>query len=601
MQQRVADYIADFLVDHGITQVFSVVGGGAMYMNDALGNKPGLSVVYTQHEQGGSIGAEGYARITGRACAVCVTSGPGGTNALTGVLGAYQDSVPMIVLSGQVRYNTTVPYMLEETGYAVRQFGEQEYTIIPSVEPMTKYAVMVTDPLEIRYHLERALWTANEGRRGPVWLDVPQNVQNARIETDDLRGFDAPAPLATRPEDLARIVELLSNAERPVLIAGSAIRTACVLDKFRALARKLNMPVAAATSVEDVFPEGDPLYVGNFGVSGGRAGNYLTHYADVLVSFGCSMAFKHVGFTFEAFAPNATKVLVSVEEAELHKPTVKIDVPVLADLEVLIDELLASDVSPFANANGWLDYGQWLAHTYPIYQEKFAKSANGRINPYFFLNEFNKVRPDDCIEVVGNSTASVCALQLGVDKYGQRLFGNCNCGSMGYDLPAAMGAAIAAGRDVYLMTGDGSIQMNIQELQTVAFRKLPVKIVIFNNGGYQAIVTSQTNGFGRLSGCNAETGMGLPDMGAIAAAYGIPYFKVETAEEVPDAVRKLGDFEGAVICEVIQDETQGKEPTSKAKKLPDGSLTSPPLYDLYPFLPEEEAKAACFDAWSARR
>lgn len=600
MQQRVADYIADFLVEHGINRVFSVVGGGAMYMNDALGNKEGLDVVYTQHEQGAAIGAEGHARITGRACAICVTSGPGGTNAMTGVLGAYQDSVPMLVLSGQVRYNTTVSYMEEETGWTPRQFGEQEYTIIPSVTPMTKYAVMVKDPLEIRYHLERALWTANEGRRGPVWLDVPQNVQNARIETDNLKGFEAPAPMATNPCDLARIVELLTSAERPVLIAGSGIRTACVLEKFRALAVKLNMPVVAATSVEDVLPNGDPLYVGNFGVSGGRAGNYMTHYADVLVSFGCSMAFKHVGFTFEAFAPNATKVLISVEEAELHKPTVKIDVPVLADLEVIIDELLEADIPAFANKNRWLDYGQWLAKSYPIYLEKFATTANNRINPYYFLNEFNKVRPDNCVEVVGNSTASVCCLQLGVDKYDQRLFGNCNCGSMGYDLPAAMGSAFATGDEVYLVTGDGSIQMNIQELQTVTFHKLPVKIILFNNGGYQAIVTSQTNGFGRLSGCTAQTGMGLPNMGNIAAAYGIPHMLVERIEDVPAAVQKLVDHEGAIICEVIQDETQGKEPTSKAKKLPDGTLTSPPLYDLYPFLDEEEAKAACFDEWSKR-
>ena len=589
MKQRVADYVADFLVNNGIDTTFSVVGGGSMFLNDALGNKEGLSVTYTHHEQAAALAAEGYARVKGAPAAVCVTTGPGGTNALTGVLCAWQDSMPMLVLSGQVRYETTV----ESTGLPLRQFGEQEYTIIPSVEPMTKYCCMVKDPEDIRLCLERALWACNEGRRGPVWLDIPLNVQNATVETDTLRGFEPPAPVL-KHEDIEALVTLLASAQRPVLLGGSGVRSAGVQEKFYEVVRRLNMPVCAATSVADLYAVGDPLYCGNFGVSGGRAGNFLVQNADVLVSFGCSMAFKHVGFEFAAFAPDAKKAVVSVDEAELRKPTITIDLPLHCDMEALFDALLERELPCFANENGWLDYAEWLPKSLPVYQEKFDHSDS--VNQYYLIKQLNQLLPADSIEVVGNSVACVSVLQMGVSHRGQRLFGNANCGTMGYDLPAAIGATTAAKHEVYLLTGDGSIQMNIQELATVAFRNLPVKIIVFNNEGYQAVVTSQTNNFKRLSGCTADSGLGMPSFKGLAAAYGISYLKIKNHAETPDKLRELVSANGPVICEVMQDQTQGIEPKQQSKKLPDGTMKSLPLFDMYPYLSDEDVAAMQFSS-----
>ena len=552
-----------------------------MHLNDALGNSKKIKCIFTHHEQAAAIAAEGHVRITGIPVGVCVTTGPGGTNALTGVLGAYQDSIPIFVVSGQVRYETTV----ESTGLDLRQFGEQEYRIIDSVLPMTKYARMVKDPMKIKYYLEKAYWYAIEGRKGPVWLDIPLNIQSSIIETDDLEGF-FPSITNYQQDNLQQVLDIMQTSRRPVFLAGSGLRSSNMLSSFRKLIRKWKCPVLSATSIADIFPNDEPMYMGNFGVFGGRPGNYIVQNADLIIAMGCRMSFKQIGFNYEQFAPDAKKIVVDVDINELQKDTLKIDLPIHCNLNKLIPELLKLD-NPLKNQQcEWLDYCQALKAKYPIYQKKYEDSE--KVNQYYLINEMNQKLPDDSIVTVGNSVASVCALQLGIMKEEQRLFGNVNCGSMGWDIPAALGAAVASEKTVLCLTGDGSIQMNLQELQTIITNNLSVKIVIFNNEGYQAIVQSQSNFFHRLTGCTKSSGMQMPSFEKIAKAYGYPYIKINNNAEVKDKIRSFLEIKGYAICEVIQDITQNIEPRVKSKKLEDGTMISPPISDLSPFLSDEE-------------
>lgn len=590
MKMRVADYIAEFLVKHECQQVFSVVGGGAMYLNDAFGNTEGLRCVYTHHEQAAAIAAEGYARIKGTPACVCVTTGPGGTNALTGVLCAYQDNIPMIVISGQVRLATTV----ESTGLNLRQFGEQEYNIIPTVKPMTKYAVMVKNADDIRYCLEKAFYLASFGRKGPCWLDIPLDIQGACIETDDLKGYihDIGTPEVV---NISQVCKLLKHSKRPAILAGSGIRASGALETFRRLIYEWKIPVVSATSIVDIFAPDEEYYYGMFGVFGGRVGNFIVQNADTILSIGCRLSFKQIGFNYENFAPNAKKIVVDVDINELQKETLEIDIPVCADICDFLNIESIRDMKFEEIDKAWIDYCIDLKEKYPIYLDKFKNSK--RVNPYELMHMINEIEDNERISVVGNSVACVSVLQIGIKEYGQRLFGNVNCGTMGYDLPAAIGASIAAGREVLCLTGDGSIQMNIQELQTIVHNKIPIKIIIFNNSGYQAIVQTQTNFFMRLSGCNSASGISMPDFKKLANAYGFPYIKIEYNKDIRSKLKELQKIDGYAICEVMQDETQGIEPRTKSMQKDDGTLFSPPIDHLFPFLSEEEYQADQFDAY----
>ncbi len=584
---RLADYVADFFVQNGITQAFSVVGGGSMYLNDALGHKEGLKVIYTQHEQAASMAAEGWARITGDPAGVCVTSGPGGVNAMNGVLGAWLDSIPMFVLSGQVRYATTV----QSTGLNLRQQGEQEYPIVDSVRPMTKYAVMLDDPSSIRYHLERALYESTTGRRGPVWIDIPMDFQNAQVDPESLEEFVP--PVHHYDYKLDEVLDALSHARRPVIVGGSGIRSSESLGSFRTMVHKLGAPVLGAQSIVDLFPWSDNLYMGTFGSLGGRAGNYMVQHADLILSLGCSLSYKHTGFNYESFAPQAKIISVNVEPDELKKPNVTIDLPIVGDIAEFIPLLTQAAPERGFSREGWLTWCRGLKDAYPTYQEKFARE--GKVNPYEAGRRLFELLPDDGIVLLGNGVGSVTFLQAGVQTESQRNFGNANCGSMGWDLPAAMGAAVAAERPVWLIAGDGSLQMNIQELQTIDFNKIPVKIVLFNNGGYESIVISQTKAFGRTCGCVASCGEGVPNFEAIAKAYNFSYRRCEKNSDIASALQWCAGVEGSAFLEVLQDENQGLEPRVQSKRLPDGSIASPVLTDLSPFLPEEEVEGIMDD------
>ncbi len=579
MKVRVADFIADFLVDNDIKDVFSVVGGGAMYLNDAFGNKNGMHITYNHHEQASAIAAESYARIRDRAAVVCVTTGPGGTNALTGVLCAYQDSIPMIVISGQVRYNTTV----ESTGLKLRQLGEQEFPIVDVACKMTKYSVMIKDANETLYHLQKAMFLAHEGRRGPVWIDIPLDIQGTYIETQGLKEF-SPEVRKIQPYDAEEISHIICKASRPVIFAGEAIRSSGAYHIFREFITKYRIPVLATASTSDLMAVNEDFYYGNVGSFGGRAGNFIIQNADLIIALGCRMSFKQIGFNYKAFAPNSTKIVVDIDSEELKKGTVEIDYPINDDVGEFMKALLARPYS--SDISIWKVYCDEMKAKYPIYQDKFAKSH--AVNPYEFGMKLNKIISDNGIVIRGNSVACVCVSQIGIEKCGQRKYTNKNCGTMGYDIPAAIGASIAQKGEVVCVTGDGSFQMNLQELQTIVYNKLPIKLIVFNNGGYQAIMQTQMNFFGRLSGCNSDCGLSMPDFEKLANAYGMPFVRIERNDQIEEGLRELFSYDGYAICELIQDLGQGIEPRLKSMKDENGQIISLPIDNLYPYISEDE-------------
>lgn len=588
MKITVAKYIAKLLVEKGIKDVFSVVGGGAMHLNDAFGNQDGLHVLYNHHEQACAMAAEGYARVNPNPAVVCVTTGPGGTNAITGVLCAWQDNIPMLVISGQVRYDTTV----ESTGLKLIQFGEQEHYIISTIKDMTKYSVMLKDTKKVRYHIEKALYIAMHGRKGPCWIDIPLDIQGATIESDDQEGF-VPYEDNLSGFSKERIINMLESAKKPVVLAGSGVRSIGIYDKFYKFVHKLGIPVIAATSNADILPTNDELYFGNFGVFGGRAGNFIVQNTDCMLVLGCRLSFKQIGFNYEQFAPFAKKIVVDADVNELKKKTCKIDMPICADLNDFFDDVQNLSFKLSIN-NDWIEYCKLLKSKFPIYQEKHAVS--NKVNPYYFFHKLKEYLTENAVIVAGNSCACVNLLQSGIDKLGQRLWGNVNCGTMGYDLPAAIGATVGSKKEVICVTGDGSIQMNLQELQTIVGNNLPVKIIVFNNNGYHAIVQTQTNFFGRLSGCTKASGITFPNFKLLANAYGIPYIRCETHEEVDEKLSAFLKIDGYALCEVIEDSNQPIEPKLQSKALPNGKFLTPPISDLAPFLSESEySKYAEFD------
>lgn len=604
MAIRVADYIANWLITHGITDCFCVTGGGAMHLNDALGNNPGMHVTYNHHEQACAIAAEGYARLTQRIAVVNVTSGPGGTNAMTGVLGGWLDSIPMLVLSGQVKYETTIA----STDLPLRQLGDQEYNIVDSVRPMTKYCVMVTDPSRIAYHLEKALYVATNGRPGPCWLDIPLNVQGALIEEDQLLRFDPEhddlgsgrTPLLkqeqvapVKMETVEKVFDLIRNAERPVVLAGGGVRTAKAYDEFLAAIDEMGVPVCTAWNAHDLLPDDHPLYAGRPGTVGLRGGNLVVQSADLLISLACRMNIRQISYNWENFAPKAYKVAVDIDSAELTKPTLSIDFPIHADVKDFLTKVASFGARVDARKHeGWLSWCKMVNEKFPAALPAQGASSEP-MNPYAFMDMLSAAVPEGRAVVASNGSACVVGFQAWRMKERQRLFTNSGCASMGYGLPAAEGVAVALkGEPVICLEGDGSLMMNLQELETVAYNHLNIKLVIINNDGYHSIRQTQTNTFNaRFCGVDEKSGVGLPKWEGIAAAFGIPFHRVSSLDDVDGAVTAFLSTDGPVILEAAVSTNQFFEPKLGAKRLPDGTMVSPSLEDMSPFIPEEEMAA----------
>lgn len=631
MRMKVSNYISQKLVDEGITQVFSVTGGGAMHLNDALGHQKGLTCLYNHHEQASAIAAESYARIHNKIAALCVTTGPGGTNAITGVVGGWLDSIPMFIVSGQVRYDTTARW----SGVGIRAMGDQEFDIVKSINCMTKYSEMVIDARRIRFCMEKALYLSCTGRRGPTWLDIPLDVQGAYIETDDLIGFDkddyeaggtgwAAKSDAEIPEDTAgrgelreklppkvtkdtarAIIAKIKESKRPVFNVGNGVRLGGAHEVFLRVAEKLGMPVVTGWNSEDCMWDEHPLYVGRPGNFGDRPGNFAVQNSDLVFSVGSRLSIRQVGYNYKAWARAAYVIYNDIDIEELHKPSVHADMRVHADakdlLEVMEQVLDEEEKLPvFHGGEGlpgmtWQETCQMWKKKYPVVLPKHYEGGTEHpTNVYAFIKELSRRLPEGMVTVVGNGSACVVGGHAYVLKKGQRFITNSAIASMGYDLPAAIGACVADGRkDMILVTGDGSMQMNLQELQTIIHHQLPVKIFVINNGGYHSIRQTQKNFFGEpLVGIGEDShDLSFPNLAKLSFAYGYPYVSIHNNTELDEGIEETLATEGPVICEVFVRWDQVFEPKSSAKRLPDGTIVSPPLEDLSPFLPDEEMDA----------
>ena len=596
MKIRLADYVANFLADRGVTDVFSVVGGGAMHLNDALGHNPRLKVTYNHHEQACAMAAEAYARLDNKIAAVCVTTGPGGTNALTGVVGGWLDSIPMFIVSGQVRYDTTARYTMQFTdGLPLRSVGDQEYDIVKSVEPMTKYAVMLEDPKQIRFMLEKAWHLATTGRPGPVWVDIPVNYQGMQIETDELPAYDpaeddALLPPPVSEECMSAVIERLRKAERPVFYAGYGIRLSGAYDVYRSVIEKLNIPVVTYWNAIDLIETDHPLYVGRAGNMGDRPGNWAVQNADLILAVGTRISTRQTSLNWKTWAREAETILVNIDPAEAKKHTLHDVTSVWADAKDFLQKLDAALPAKLFGGEDWLSSCRNWKKNYPVVTE-YQKRDYDFANVYAAFDYISSRLPENSLTAVSNGACCVAGHQTWNIQKGSRFANNNAIASMGYGLPAAIGTCLGGGRkETICLEGDGSIMMNLQELQTIISNRLPIKIFLVNNSGYQSIRITQTNLFNKnFVGIGPESAdISFPEFKKIAEAFGYRYYSAHSNSEMRTVVDEVLALDGPVFMEIFTDTAQVWEPKSGAKKLPDGSLTSPALEDLAPFLPREE-------------
>ena len=716
MKKRLADYIAEKLVEAGICRSFSVVGGGAMHLNDALGHNKGIQTLYQHHEQACAMAAESYARIHNVPALLCVTSGPGGTNTITGVLGAYLDSLPMIVLSGQVRHDNTARW----SGRALRAMGDQEFDILQSVSCMCKYSEMLIDPYRVRYAIEKAIYLSQTGRPGPCWLDIPVDVQGCMIETEDLLGFDVsdfenggdgwekrevetkhpefatacrkffadeeekkalhalyekkenPHVLAedlggqedhgfTNWEDFLplakQVLEKIRASKRPIFYTGNGVRIAGAETMFLELSEKLGIPVVLGWNAPDIFPTKHPLNAGRPGGRGDRPGNLAVQNADCILSIGSRLNIRQVGYAFRDWAPEAYVMQNDIDKEEIAKPSVHCDLQLHGDAKALIRALLEllkeeKSLPLFKGGEGivraearkfirekaaetvleedkserltWLDTVRFYQANYPTILPEYRSEETAECNVYALVEKLSERAEEDQITVVGNGSPCVAGGQSYIIKKGTRFISQDGVASMGYGLPAGIGAYYAAidftkaeeeklkqtpywqgkeesyppyrEKDIIVLTGDGSIQMNLQELQTIIHHKMPLKIFVVNNGGYHSIRQTQNSFFGKpLVGIGVDSGMegegtdlSFPSLEKLASAYGYPYVSIHSNKELSEGIEKTLSQDGPVLCEVFVSLTQQFLPKSSAKRDKEGNLFSPPLQDMDPFLPEEE-------------
>lgn len=593
MKIKVSDYIAKAIADAGVKHVFVVTGGGAMHLNDSLGRESRIQYVCNHHEQASAMAVEGYARVTGNIGVAMVTSGPGGTNTLTGVLGCWLDSIPGLFISGQIKYSTTV----ESTGLPLRQLGDQEANIVEIVKSITKYAVMVREPNEIRYHLERALHLARTGRPGPVWIDVPLNVQSAMVDEKDLAPYDPREDEKVERWDevalpglVAKTLERLRQAERPLLLAGGGVRLAHAIPLLHEVMELLGAPVQLAIGAADLVHSEHPLYAGRPGVTGDRSSNFIVQNCDLLLGLGARLWVRQVSYNFDAFAREAYKIAVDVDPAELKKPVLKLDLPVHTDVRAFLEEMKKQlGGKPLPRRETWLDWCRERRRRYPSVTPEH-RAQTGTVNPFHFIDVLSGQAKEGDTIVMADGLANTVTFQSWKIKPRQRLFTNSGCASMGYDLPAAVGACFATDKKpVICIAGDGSIQLNIQELQTIAAHHLPIKIFLFMNDGYASIRGTQDAYFeGRYMGADSSSGVTIPDMRKVAEAYGLKAAAIRTHDGMEDAIRDVLAMDGPVLCQVTISPKQGHLPKLQSEVLPDGSLVSKPLEDMWPFLDRKE-------------
>ncbi|WP_434632930.1 thiamine pyrophosphate-binding protein [Chromobacterium sp. CV08] len=586
---RLSDYVMDFLAARGVRHVFLLPGGGAMHLNDAVALQPDLTAVPCHHEQACGIAAEAYGRQTGRAGVALVTTGPGATNILTPVAGAWIESLPLLVISGQVKRADLLQ------GSGLRQKGVQEVDIVAMARPVTKYAVTVTDPQSIRRHLEEALHLAHSGRPGPVWLDIPLDVQAAPIDPAGLAGYEPQAEAkAAGPDYVSTIAAMLRQAERPLILAGHGVRIAGGADALRRLSETLQVPVAATWNAMDLVPWDSPLCAGRPGVVALRPGNFAVQNCDLLIAVGTRLDNILTAYNPKGFARAARKIVVDVDAAEIAKLDMEIELPLVMDARQCLDGLLAgADSLPKARWQPWLDRCADWKRRYPV-QDGAPFPTSGRISHYHFVDALSDAAPENTLISTGSSGLAVEVFYTAFrNKPGQRVFLTSGLGSMGYGLPAAIGACLGNGsKPMIAVESDGSLQLNLQELATLKALQLPIRLFIMNNNGYASIRNTQRNYFdSRYVGTGPEAGVVIPDVLELAEAYGLPALRIARVEELAEGLATVLAHPGPILCDVRLNENETLQPKAAALPQPDGSMLSMPLEDMSPLLPLETLRA----------
>ena len=655
---KVTDYIVKRLEEYGIKHVFMISGGGAMHLNDSFGKSEKIEYICNHHEQASAMAAEGYSRVKGELSVVCVTTGPGGINTLNGVFGQWTDSVPVLYISGQVKTETLTTSYPE---IHLRQIGDQEADIISIVKPITKFAEQVKNPLDVKRILDEAIHTAISGRPGPVWIDVPMDIQGTFINEEDLqlsvnchcertplfltkcqekkevtRSDDAAiqsslvnkwiaSSQVPRNDEINIVIEEIQKAKRPLIVAGSGINISKTRESLLDFLEKVKIPVVTTHNGFDLIPSDHPLYIGRIGTIGQRAGNFAVQNADLILFLGTRNNIRQVSYDWENFGKKAKKIAVDIDLAELNKPTFNPDIAINADLRefftVTLNWLqnkansrtvvlchypviqgLSNDgqipkqvrndtVVDFPDFSEWISWCRERKEKYPAVLPEY-KNVKNFVNPYFFVETLTKCLAEKSITVTGNGTASVCAFQASVVKENQRFICNSGCASMGYDLPAAIGACFANNKkDVICLAGDGSLMMNIQELQTVKHHNLPIKLFILNNNGYISIKQTQNNFFnGLMVASDKGSGVSFPDFIKVAQAFDLPAIRISNQDNLKDEIEKILSTKGPVVCEVMLQNDYIFQPKHSSEKLPNGKFVSKPLEDMYPFLNRDEFK-----------
>jgi acetolactate synthase-1/2/3 large subunit len=583
---KVSDYIFDFLNSKGIDTIFSVSGGAAAHLLNSVKEK-NLKYICNYHEQACAMAAEGYARVANKPACVLVTNGPGSTNTITGVVGAYQDSIPMIIISGQVPVNQSLGSLKD---IKLRQLGVQECNIIDMVKDITKYAVQITDPKTISYHLAMAYNEATTNRMGPVWLDIPLDIQNSMIEVPE--EFIIDKNFNITDYNINEIIDIIFASKRPLLVTGNGIHLSQTENLFIQLKDKLKIPVISTWTSKDIMAQSDPLFVGNFGLLGERAGNFAVQNADLLLILGSRLSIPNIGYQSHLFSPKSTKIMVDIDKNELKKPTINIDYPINEDLNNFFTNLLSvlnnKDIPKW---DEWVDKTQLWKTKYPVFQPEY-KTNNDKINSFYFMEMLSDKLTDNNIIVTDMGTSYTCTMQSLQMNGKNRLFTSSACCSMGFGLPGAIGAYFGnQKKDIILITGDGGLQMNIQEFQTVIHNKIPLKIFVLNNNGYLAISLMQDNLFkSNYIGSNNESGISSPDFVKLAEVYGFKTYKFNNNNELENGIEMVLNENGPVLCEIMMTENQLLIPRVQSSKNNKGEIVSNSLENMFPFLNSEEMK-----------
>jgi len=593
---RLADYVIQFLEDYGVEHIFTVCGGGSVFLNDALGRSKKIKYIACHHEQAVSMATEAYARIKNRLGVCMVTSGPGGTNSITGVAGAWTDNIPHLTISGQVFLSQTIN---DHPG--LRTLGIQEINIIDIVKPITKYAVQIQNAYDIKYHLEKAVWLATHGRNGPVWIDIPANIQNSNIEPEDLQGYQGyylyidDASSVSLVEQVSQVVDLLKESKRPIFHVGQGIRFAGAEEDFIKLSEKYGIPFLTARNGNDLYDSSHYLNIGRPGTFAQRGANFAVQTSDIYIAIGTRLSLAQTGYNGKDYARNAKVVQVDIDQPELDKDTVPIDIKICADAKLFIKELdIQLEVSylPFIRPN-WVIWVhkciEWNIKYPPVLDDQ--RNQESWVNTYHFIDVLSDLLEPNDVIVTDMGFAFQVTHQAFRIKKGQRLITNCGMASMGWGLPAAVGAAFASGGRVICIAGDGGLQMTIQEMATIMHHQLPIKLFVFNNGGYTTLKQTYEFGFeGRLMGVNQESGISFPDFYRIAEAYDFGYLLLEDHDYIREYINIVLKQNGPILCELMVDPDQRQLPMAVNRRNEDGSFNPTSIEDAWPFLDPKEVK-----------